>query len=153
MVFNTDILFVGLLLGFLFIGLYFLIRIRQSNRASSDDQAYRNNNGNNHLAAVDNQKGITTVLFILFALPIPISLLSLPWTLMAIFSIDFTYSGNPNGFISNLLFLFVMLLGGNYLITYIISIILTRKARRLSALSFLPVIHGLLFYLLYSIAK
>ena len=110
-------------------------------------------------------KLITIVIFLLFAIPIPVSLVSIPFSLINIGSIFIPEHEGINslkGFnnieiIEMILFIIVMILAGAYSITYIISLIITLKRKAISLLTFLPILHftlfGILFLLVNYLAK
>lgn len=85
------------------------------------------------------------ILFILFAIPIPISLdscISFGWTSFGL--IDWS---DYESVIEVMVVLPFMILSGTYLISYIIALVYTIKKRTLSRLLFLPIIHIVLFFI------
>ena len=86
----------------------------------------------------------TVFLFILLALPIPVSLVSWMGTIISIANIGMTDWAKPGESLQGIVALITMLLAGTYLFTYSFSLIKTRASKNLSLVSFLPVLHLLL---------
>ena len=86
----------------------------------------------------------TVFLFILLALPIPVSLVSWIGTVISIANIGMTDWAKPGESLQGIVALITMLLAGTYLFTYSFSLIKTRSARKISFVSFLPILHLLL---------
>lgn len=91
------------------------------------------------------------ILFIIFALPTPLSLISWIGTLIAIANIGMTNWSEFSQCIQALIALITMLLAGTYLVTYIISLNATLKNKKISLFSFLPMLHVTLFSIFYII--
>lgn len=90
-------------------------------------------------------KPLRIVLFILLALPIPFSLLSWIGTIISVASIGMVDWNIFSELIQTLAMLIVMILAGTYTITYIISLLITLKKKRISLISFFPLLHIILF--------
>lgn len=90
---------------------------------------------------------LITILFILFALPIPLSLMSWIGTIISIANIGMSDWGKEG--VSMIIAIATMVMAGTYLITYIVSTIITVKKKALSFFSLLPLIHIFLFVILY----
>ena len=86
----------------------------------------------------------TVFLFILLALPIPVSLVSWMGTIISIANIGMTDWAKPGESLQGIVALITMLLAGTYLFTYSFSLIKTRASKKLSLVSLLPVLHLLL---------
>ena len=84
------------------------------------------------------KKVFTMILFIIQALPIPVSLISNIGTIMAIASIGMF---EPAPILNSIVAISTMILTGTYTITYINSLFHFRKTKNLSFISFLPLIH------------
>ena len=90
------------------------------------------------------------ILFIIQALPIPVSLISNIGTIMAIASIGMF---EPAPILNSIVAISTMILTGTYTITYIFSLFHFRKTKILSFKSFLPLIHlavAILFFCWWS---
>ena len=83
------------------------------------------------------------ILFVVQALPIPVSILSLFGSFVTLAGI---YMMNR---LEAVLLVIFLLLVHSYLITYIISLLQFRKTKKLSFLSFLPLIHLTVTIMLY----
>ena len=108
--------------------------------------AFKKKNAIENIALFKN-KPIITVLFILLALPIPLSLITWIATIMAIAS-----PPQEKTFIViivSIISLIAMLLAGTYPISYIVALIHTIAKKKLSLLSFLPIIHVIVFCLFF----
>ena len=81
------------------------------------------------------------LLFVLLALPIPPSLLSWIGTVMSLANIGMTDWSAPGQLILGLVALVTMLLAGTYVVSYVISLSITLKNKRISRMSLLPVAH------------
>ena len=79
------------------------------------------------------------ILFVVQALPIPISLFSIFATLMSIAGL--LEHGDPAPILLSIVALLTMILAGTYTITYITSFIVYHDTKKLSFVSFLPLIH------------
>ena len=86
----------------------------------------------------------TVFLFILLALPIPVSVVSWIGTIMAVANIGMTNWAKPGESLQGIVALMTMVLAGTYLFTYSFSLIKTRASKKLSLVSFLPIAHLLL---------
>lgn len=84
-------------------------------------------------------------LFIFFALPIPISLVSWIGTIISVADIGMMNLSKVSDYIQLLVGLITMLIAGTYLGTYIISLNKTLKNKKISLISFLPMLHIILF--------
>ncbi|MCQ1530705.1 hypothetical protein [Lutispora saccharofermentans] len=89
------------------------------------------------------------ILFILFALPAPFSLISWIGTLISVANIGMTNWSEFSQCIQGLAALITMLLAGTYLVTYIISLGATLKNNKISLISFLPMLHIILFSIFF----
>ena len=104
---------------------------------------------------------IIIFLFIVFAIPIPVSLISIPFSLINIVTIFVSGEGGMNwsktiadiGLLGAAIFLFVMILFGIYPLTYVTSLVLTVANKKLLLLSFLPLVHCIIACLLYLLVK
>ena len=92
-------------------------------------------------------KALIVLLIVVFALPIPLSLLSWIGTLISIANIGMTY--RIHGALYTYLFIAAMLLAGTYLITYVIFLLITLKKKSISLISLLPLAHIILFLLIF----
>ncbi|MCL1820584.1 MAG: hypothetical protein FWG36_08030 [Oscillospiraceae bacterium] len=81
------------------------------------------------------------ILFILFALPIPISLISWIGTLISVANIG----AMKGSVLIRGIALITMLLAGTYTGTYIFSLVKTLKKKEISMVSLLPLLHIALF--------
>ena len=96
-------------------------------------------------------KTAVIIIFVVFAIPI------LPFFVASIFSlISFSPAaadiGNATGagqFLGVLCFLITMVLTAVYVITYIVSLVITLVRKKISIISFLPLIHIVLIVLFY----
>ena len=93
---------------------------------------------------VKNYQIVTVFLFILLALPIPVSVVSWIGTIMAVANIGMTNWAKPGESLQGIVALMTMVLAGTYLFTYSFSLIKTRASKKLSLVSFLPIAHLLL---------
>jgi hypothetical protein len=85
------------------------------------------------------------ILFIFLALPIPFSLLSWLGTLLSIANISMVDWSEFSQCIQGIIALITMLLAGTYLITYAISLEAIISTKKVSIISFLPILHIILF--------
>ena len=94
---------------------------------------------------------LSIAMFILFALPIPLSLASWIGTLMSVSAIGTVNWSNPDEWIQLFIALTAMLLAGSYLITYIFSLSKTFKNKNINItlVSFLPLLHIAVFGMFY----
>lgn len=90
------------------------------------------------------------ILFIFFALPIPLSLISWIGTLISVANIGMINWSVFSQFIQGLVSVITMLLAGTYLVTYIISLSVTLKNKNISLISFLPLLHIVLFSIFFA---
>ena len=86
------------------------------------------------------------LLFVLLAIPVPFSLFTIPFSLISMGGTHKVWT------VKIILPTITMILAGTYCITYIVSLIISLKAKRLLLLSFLPIAHIVLFALLLSLA-
>lgn len=91
------------------------------------------------------------ILFIFFALPTPLSLISWIGTLISVANIGMTNWSEFSQCIQGLVALITMLLAGTYLVTYIISLGATLKNKKISLISFLPMLHIVLFSIFFAV--
>lgn len=89
------------------------------------------------------------ILFIVFALPIPFSLISWIGTLISVANISMMNWSDFSQSIQGLVALITMLLAGTYLVTYIISLCATLKIKKISLISFIPMLHIILFSIFF----
>ena len=87
-------------------------------------------------------------MYIILALPIPISLLTWIGTMVSIANIGMIKADNAGVLITTIVSLSAMILAGIYPATYGISLFRTLRNRRLKLVSFLPIIHILLIAIL-----
>ncbi|MCL2818190.1 MAG: hypothetical protein FWD41_00425 [Actinomycetia bacterium] len=87
------------------------------------------------------QKLKTLVLFILYALPIPLSLASWIGTVMALAGFRAQSGIDTNETITAIVALIAMLLAGSYPLSYVVSLVQTLRTKALSWISALPVLH------------
>ena len=93
---------------------------------------------------------LTAVLFIVLAIPIPLSLFSIPFSVISIGTLrGISNSGSIKVVINSILFLLVMILAGTYIVSYVCAFVVTIKSEVISRLIFLPVIHIFVFIVLY----
>lgn len=93
-------------------------------------------------------KALVIILFILQALPIPISLISILGSIISIANI-----GMADDFFDTIIPIVTMILAATYTIPYIISLLLTIKNKKVHIYSFIPIVHlliTLLFCFLWS---
>ncbi|MEH7098469.1 hypothetical protein [Neobacillus vireti] len=90
-------------------------------------------------------------LFIFFALPIPFSLVSWIGTIMSVADAGMMDVSRFSDFIEGIVALITMLIAGTYLGTYIISLNKTLKNKKISLISFLPILHIILFIIFCAI--
>jgi len=85
-------------------------------------------------------KVLITFIFILFALPIPVSLFSWIPTIMHLASFG---EINPEGWewLSHIIVMIPMLLAGTYSISYIVSLRYAIINRKITPITFLPLLH------------
>ena len=79
------------------------------------------------------------ILFVIQALPIPVSLISNIGTIMAIAGL--LEHGDSAPILISIVAIATMILSGTYTITYITSFIVYHDTKKLSFVSFLPLIH------------
>jgi len=96
---------------------------------------------------------VPILLFVLFAVPIPLSLLTIPFSLINFVGIFIGESETKGWTVDVIFFIIVMILAGTYSITYVLSLIITLKTKILSSLSFLPVAHIIITFLLYALTE
>ena len=96
-------------------------------------------------------KSKTAVLsaFGLLALPIPLSLASWIGTIMALAAIGMLDGTEPNPILTPLVAFGTMLIAGTYVVTYMLSLILTWRKKKLYWASALPLLHIGLFMVGY----
>lgn len=82
-------------------------------------------------------KGWVGFLMVLQALPIPVTLFSVPFSLITAGNIEIMMEISLG---YTVCFLATMILAGTYTVTYIVSLALTVKTKKLSILTFLPLI-------------
>ena len=92
-----------------------------------------------------NRKILIIVLFIVLALPIPLSLISWIGTVISVANIGMMGWSSLGEIMQAFIALITMLLAGTYLSTYIFSVNRTWKEKELSSISFLPFLHIVLF--------
>jgi len=81
-------------------------------------------------------KLFVTVLFVVLALPIPISLITILGSIISIANI-----GMAENNLSVVIPIITMLLAATYTITYIISLLITIKNKKINMCSFFPIMH------------
>lgn len=89
-------------------------------------------------------KALVIALFIVLAIPIPISLMTIIGTIISIANIGM--AENLSGAIIPII---TMVLAGTYIIPYIISLLLTIIKKKIHVYSFLPIIHTALFAIFF----
>lgn len=89
------------------------------------------------------KKILIIILFIIFALPIPIAVLGAALSFTWFLSIALKQSTSFEFFAS----LFGVIVGATYLLTYIFSLIKTCTAKKISIKTFLPIVHCLVAFL------
>lgn len=87
--------------------------------------------------------------FILLAIPIPLSLISWLGTIMAVASIGMSNVTSVLDVMLTIVSFITMAIAGTYPVTYVLSLTITLKHKKSSILSFLPVFHILLFFVLF----
>jgi hypothetical protein len=94
-------------------------------------------------------------LFTILAIPVPISLSTIPFTLISLGTkdvwLEIIRPENTKELIDSILTLltfFAMILAGTYIVTYLCTLIVTIKHKKYSRLIFLPVIH-ILFVIIF----
>ena len=93
-------------------------------------------------------KSKTIILYTIQALPIPFSLVSIIGTIISLANIDMSDS-----VFKAVISILAMALAGTYIITYIISCIITLTKKKIEFYSFLPVVNlsvAILFLVLWS---
>ena len=90
-------------------------------------------------------KALTIILFVFFAIPIPFSLVSWIGTIISVANFGMLSFSKFGEVLKGIIALITMLLAGTYLITYIFSIIQTLNNKTISKISFLPLLHIVLF--------
>lgn len=95
---------------------------------------------------IEHKKSII-IMFVFFAFPIPVSLISWIGTIISVANIGMVEWSKLRESLQALIALVTMLLAGTYLFTYIISLGKTLKNKKISWVSFLPVVHIALFSL------
>ena len=104
---------------------------------------------------------IIILLFAVFAIPIPVSVISIPFSLINIVTIFVSGEGGmdwakmiqDSGLFGAAVFLLVMILFGVYPITYVVSLVLTILNKKLLLLSFLPLVHVIAAGALYLLSN
>ena len=96
-------------------------------------------------------KAAIIIIFILYALPIPLSLASWIGTIMAIAAIGMEDWASGSAWIQAIVAGIAMLVAGTYLVSYIISLIKTLKNKKLSKVSLLPLLHIIITILLLAV--
>ena len=91
------------------------------------------------------------IIFILYALPIPLSLASWIGTIMALAAIGLEDWASVSAWVQAIAAGIAMLAAGTYLISYIISLIKTLKNKKLSKVSLLPLLHIIITILLLAV--
>ncbi len=81
-------------------------------------------------------KPLVIILFLILALPIPISLISILGSIISIANI-----GMSENYFDVIIPIITMFLAATYTIPYIISLLLTIKNMKINIYSFLPIIH------------
>ena len=81
-------------------------------------------------------KSKVIILYIIQALPIPFSLVSIIGTIISLANI-----GMAESVFQAIVSILAMVLAGTYIITYIISLIITSTKKKIKFYSFLPVVH------------
>ncbi len=89
------------------------------------------------------KKILIIILFIIFALPIPIAILGALLSFMWLLSTAMKESTSFDIFAS----LFGVIVGATYLLTYIFALIKTSTAKKISIKTFLPIVHCLVAFL------
>lgn len=100
-----------------------------------------------------NNRIIIILLFIIFALPIPLSLLSWIGTIISVSDMGMIKRTEFIEYIQMIMALTTMLLAGTYLITYMISLRFTLKNKKISHITFLPMVHIVLFSILFYVSS
>jgi len=112
-------------------------KITQQNLAVIHKKFTYGKDGNDQM---EKHKVAIVVLFIIFALPIPVSLLSWIGTIISAANI-----GVMDSTVHTTIALSTMLLAGTYPVSYIVALVYTLKSGKISLLSFLPLLHIVLF--------
>ena len=81
------------------------------------------------------------IIYIVYALPIPLSMITWIGTIMAIAAIGNARWSEIGALIVGIVATLAMLLAGTYLISYIYSLIGTLKQKKLTKISLLPLLH------------
>ena len=97
------------------------------------------------------RKMLLIAVFVLFALPIPLSMVTWIGTIISVADIGMTDTSTFSEWIQTIVALITMLLAGTYLITYIVALVLSWKKQKLTVLSFLPLMHIALFGICLSV--
>lgn len=84
------------------------------------------------------------IMYLILALPVPISLLTWIGTIMSVASIGMLKIDNVGVLITTLVAFSAMILAGTYPVSYSVSLYKTIENKRLKLVSFLPVAHILL---------
>jgi hypothetical protein len=99
------------------------------------------------VSSIHKHKKITIFLFVIFAIPLLPSLITLPFTAISLplSLIGMMHVLNAGQLIGSLAFILTMLLAATYLATYIISLSVTIKNKAISMTSFFPFFQIVLF--------
>lgn len=95
------------------------------------------------------RKILVILLFILFALPIPLSLISWIGTIISVANMSMINWSILSECLQGIVAVIAMLLAGTYLVSYIISLCATWKNKKITIISFLPLFHIVLFSIFY----
>lgn len=95
------------------------------------------------------QKKYFIIMYIIYALPIPFSLITWIGTIISVADLGMVDWKIFSELIQSVIALVTMLLAGLYPVSYIISLIKTRNSKKFSLFSFLPIIHIILFVVFF----
>ena len=133
-----------LVLLLLFLGIYARVKNLKNEEIGSSDTL--------------GQLIVIVILFALYTIPILPSLVSVPFSLILWVGMPMQTTWDQflaidlGMFVEVVLFFIATLLAGTYLFTYVISLGITLKAKKIVLPSFLPVVHIVLFFVFYALA-
>ncbi len=87
------------------------------------------------------KKALCVLYYGIFALPIPVSIITWIGTLISVANIGAIGGEGISGIIHKFVALLCMLLAGTYLISYAYSLYRTKKVKKLTFAFFLPILH------------
>ncbi|MCL2491767.1 MAG: hypothetical protein FWE87_03345 [Coriobacteriia bacterium] len=91
------------------------------------------------------------VVFLLLALPIPLSMGSWLATIMSIGNLNMTDWSAPGAVLSGIVSFTTYFIAGTYLVTFFASLIYSWRKKKLSWVSFMPLAHVVLFIVMFQL--